>query len=590
MGTVWEARQESLGRTVALKVLSAAVAGDPVWVARFRAEAGQAARLSHVGILPVHAVGETPEGVPWYAMELVRGEDLAARLEREGPPDPETAARWVRDAARALEHAHAAGIVHRDVKPANLMLREDGRLVVADFGLAKDVAAGALTTTGLLVGTPYYMSPEAVTGERGSVGPPADVYGLGVTLYELLTGEPPFQADSALSLIRAIADQEPRPPSHLRASVPRDLETIVLAAMAKRPEDRYASAAALADDLDRYLASRTVSVRRPGPWERARRWLGRHRAVSAVAAAALLLLVGTVWAFTREISDRDAEHRSQIAQWLADAEDLIEQGRDDEAEEVLERAERVETTSPEDAERMERSRQNASLRRLLQRLKEIGRGEDGGVPARLAVRVEPADAVVTAMRVGSETRPSAHAAGTMAEMAPGVWRLHAKATGRVLTVATVVLEPGAEATLDLALPPERPETARSTFFAGVLHAAPGRALERLLHSYYLAWSPVPRPDAGRSRAATVAAERAAEEAALLGARLPEEAELRNAALVGALASDPSAASPFEGVLELGPPPEWATSASGHVLPWPRFPGASARRPPLATYRLARAGP
>src|SRR5438093_11627 len=240
MGVVYEARQRSLGRRVAVKVLAPAAAGDPVWVERFHTEASAAARLSHPGILPVYAVGDDGT-VPWFAMEFVEGKDVSEVVAGGGPLDPREAARIVRDAALALDHAHLQGVVHRDVKPGNLMVRNDGRVVVTDFGLAKHVGSGSLTTTGSLVGTPYYMSPEQAIGDRLGTGPKTDVYGLGASLYEMLVGRPPFEAENAVALLRMIAEKEPPPISKRRPGVPRDLETVVLAAMEKSPERRYAS-------------------------------------------------------------------------------------------------------------------------------------------------------------------------------------------------------------------------------------------------------------------------------------------------------------------------------------------------------------
>jgi formylglycine-generating enzyme required for sulfatase activity/predicted Ser/Thr protein kinase len=351
MGVVYEARQRSLTRNVAVKVLAPAAAGDPVWVERFRVEATAAARLSHPGILPVYAVG-AGDGLPWFAMEFVEGRDLSDVVYEGGALPPREAARIVRDAALALDHAHVEGVLHRDVKPGNLMLRKDGRVVVMDFGLAKNVASGTLTATGSLVGTPYYMSPEATIGEKDTVGPKADVYGLGATLYELVTGKPPFQAENAAALLVMISSKDPLPPSHVRDDVPRDLETIVLAAMEKRPDARYASCKAMADDLDRFLRDEPISRRRPGPIERLRRLVHKNRAAAAIAAASGVLLLGGAVLFRTKISAKEAELDDRIAEALATARAALERGDVLESEKVIERVANVPGARPEQTSQM----------------------------------------------------------------------------------------------------------------------------------------------------------------------------------------------------------------------------------------------
>jgi formylglycine-generating enzyme required for sulfatase activity/predicted Ser/Thr protein kinase len=305
MGVVYEARQASLGRRVAVKVLTPAALGNAEWLERFQGEARAAAQLSHPGILPIYAVGEE-QGVPWFAMEFVEGRDLSSIVAEGGALAPREAARVVRDAALALDHAHLHTVIHRDVKPGNLMLREDGRVVLTDFGLAKHLGSGSLTGTGSLVGTPFYMSPEQAIGEKGTVGPKADVYGLGASLYELLTGRPPFEAENAVALLRIIADRDPVPPRRIRPEIPRDLETIVLSCMEKSPARRYASCHMLAEDLDRFLRDEAISRRRPGPIERTRRLVARNRVASAALAGAVLLLVAGWWVAAAAL-DSDAE-------------------------------------------------------------------------------------------------------------------------------------------------------------------------------------------------------------------------------------------------------------------------------------------
>jgi tetratricopeptide (TPR) repeat protein len=331
MGVVYEAEQVSLGRRVALKVLPLAATMDPRQLQRFHNEARAAASLHHEHIVPVYAVGQE-RGVHYYAMQFIDGVTLGEFLRRvqngaedtvdrsrepsdadtpttDQPVAAETAhpaatagdarglsdwrlvARLGIDAAEALEHAHSVGVVHRDVKPGNLMLDGRGKLWVTDFGLARFGAGSDLTMTGDLVGTLRYMSPEQALAKHGLVDHRTDVYALGATLYELLTGAPAVGGEDKQEILRRIAFEEPaRPRSRVRA-IPPDLETIVLKAAAKEPVDRYATARALADDLRRFLDGRPVEARRPGLARRAAKALQRHRAAAAAAAAGLALAV-----------------------------------------------------------------------------------------------------------------------------------------------------------------------------------------------------------------------------------------------------------------------------------------------------------
>jgi serine/threonine protein kinase len=271
MGIVYEAVQEPLGRRVALKVLPAAVQLHPGYIERFRREAQAAARLHHTNIVPVFGVGDAG-GVHYYGMQFIDGVSLDS-LSRQRRNDPLAVARWGLQVAEALAHAHAHGVLHRDVKPANLLLDSAGTVWVTDFGLAKLADAADLTASGDFVGTLRYTAPECLGGQADAR---ADVYSLGATLYELLTGRQPFDAAERDRLVRQIAEQEPPRPRTLARHIPRDLETVVLRALAKEQARRYASACDLADDLRRFLDGRPVAARRPTLAMRLMKWARRH--------------------------------------------------------------------------------------------------------------------------------------------------------------------------------------------------------------------------------------------------------------------------------------------------------------------------
>ncbi len=318
MGVVYEAEQISLRRRVALKVLPFAGALDPRQLQRFQREAEAAAQLHHTHIVPVFFVG-SERGVHFYAMQLIAGRTLAdvvaglrgpALVAGGGAPGAPTVAaattqrsrpdkahyravaRWGVQAAEALEYAHSMGVVHRDIKPANLLLDARGEVWVTDFGLAQFRADAGLTMTGDLVGTLRYMSPEQALARHGLVDHRTDVYSLGVTLYELLALRPAFAAENREMLLRQVTTEDPPAPRRLNPAIPAELETIVLKAIAKEPEARYATAGELAEDLQRYLADQTIRARRPSVWQRGRKWAARHRA--AVASAGVVLFLATI--------------------------------------------------------------------------------------------------------------------------------------------------------------------------------------------------------------------------------------------------------------------------------------------------------
>jgi len=260
MGVVYRAQQVSLGRIVALKMILRGALASEADLARFRSEAQLIARLEHPHIVPLFEVGEL-DGQPYFSMKFVAGTTLAARLV-DGPLPPREAAAILAPVCRAIDFAHRRGILHRDVKPSNILLDEEGRPHVTDFGLAKQFAENeSFTRSGAVIGTPSYMAPEQASGDRGEIGPASDVYSLGIILYQMLTGRPPFQAASPVDTVLMVLEQEPLAPHVLNAKADPDLEMIALKAIQKPPDLRYPSAAAMADDLEAYLAGEPVSAR-----------------------------------------------------------------------------------------------------------------------------------------------------------------------------------------------------------------------------------------------------------------------------------------------------------------------------------------
>ena len=291
MGIVYKARQASLNRLVALKMVLAGSFASSREVQRFRAEAESAANLDHPHIVPIYEVGEH-EGQQYFSMKFVEGTSLA----RHPRADARTEVVGLLDVARAVHHAHQHGVLHRDLKPSNVLVDLQGTRFVTDFGLAKRLSdvGGSLTETGQLLGTPHYMSPEQAAG-RKDLTVAADVYSLGVILYERLTGQTPFPGENVLTLLRQVRESEPPRPSTIRPGLDRDLETVVLKCLDKEPSRRYPSAEALADDLGNWLAGRPITARPVGQAERLWRWCKRNPAVSGLTAAvAASLLAGIV--------------------------------------------------------------------------------------------------------------------------------------------------------------------------------------------------------------------------------------------------------------------------------------------------------
>ena len=330
MGVVYEARQVSLNRRVALKVLSSGLGLTARAVERFRREAEAAAKLHHTNIVPVYATGEQ-DGAHFYAMELIDGPSLdrvirqmcavrdgksdaaldaklmADPLAQTGPYEGlhassssgvsssalssgggyfDTAAKMIADVADALDHAHKQGVIHRDVKPSNLLLSAEGRLSVNDFGLARVLEQPGMTITGEFVGTPAYMSPEQITSGRVPLDHRTDVYSLGATLYELLTLRQPFPGQRRDQVLAQILHKEPQSPRKWNKQVPRDLETICLKALDKDPDRRYQTASALAEDLRRFVNRFAIAAKRAGLMVRLQKWVRRHPALTAALVLA----------------------------------------------------------------------------------------------------------------------------------------------------------------------------------------------------------------------------------------------------------------------------------------------------------------
>jgi len=307
MAVVYRAEDRTLGRPVALKVLRESLAASEEGRDRFVQEARSAALLSHPNLVAVHDAGEH-DGRPYLVMELVEGRPLSEFLRERSLP-PATLLALIEKAARGVAAAHDKGLVHRDLKPANILVTASGEPKVADFGLARAAEpAAALTAPGTAVGTPLYMAPEQVRGEANRVGPWTDVYALGAVLYESLTGRPPHAGQSLVEIHGRVANDEPVPPRKRDPRVPRDVETICLKALEKRPERRYRTAREFAEDLRRHLDGEPVEARRAGAAERALRWVRRHRALSAAVAAAAASAV-VFWALSGRSADSEVARR-----------------------------------------------------------------------------------------------------------------------------------------------------------------------------------------------------------------------------------------------------------------------------------------
>ena len=295
MGVVYKARQAKLNRLVALKMIRSGELADDEQVKRFYSEAEAAARLDHPGIVPVYEVGEA-NGQHFFSMALVIGTSLNDRVKDDGPLPPKEAARLLKSVVEAVEYAHGKGIIHRDIKPQNILLDEAGQPRLTDFGLAKQATSQSdLTVTGQVMGTPSYMPPEQASGKIDEIGPASDVYSLGATLYFVLTGRPPFQTATPAETIQQVLDTEPVALRRLNPAIPHDLETICLKCLRKEPAKRYASAAELAADLGNWLENRPIMARPVSRAEKA--WLWCKRRPTLVGMSLLLVIVSVVGTF-----------------------------------------------------------------------------------------------------------------------------------------------------------------------------------------------------------------------------------------------------------------------------------------------------
>jgi WD40 repeat protein/serine/threonine protein kinase len=364
MGVVYLARQESLGREVALKVLTPGPMSDPSDRLRFRAEAEMAAALHHPNIVQVFEVGEE-DGLAYIAMEYVQGGTLADRIGGK-PRDPNESARLLAPLAAAVQHAHEHGVIHRDLKPANILLAGEARATdadatpkelatstdsrsrasgtrksavrhpppvipkVSDFGLARRLdRAQRLTVSGTTLGTPGYMAPEQAMGRDGQISAATDVYALGAILYEMLTGRAPFVGPTPLATMEQVCSKEPVPPRRLQPKVPRDLETICLKSLQKEPHKRYASAGELADDVHRFLDGEPITARPTPLWEHVWKWAKRRPAVASLAAGIVAVALAGFLLVTREWlrADREWERAEREAASARNALGEAERGR-----------------------------------------------------------------------------------------------------------------------------------------------------------------------------------------------------------------------------------------------------------------------
>lgn len=355
MGSVYLAeRVGEFRQQVALKLVKGGPGAGSL-VDRFRIERQVLADLCHPNIARLLDGGTTPDGQPYFVMEYIAGRPLGRWCEEQRLPTRERA-RLLRDACAAVEYAHARGVIHRDLKPGNILVTDEGVVKIVDFGLAKQLDANEdssdRTQTGVILGTPSYMAPEQAAGRGHAVSPAADVYALGAILYELLTGRPPFRGDTSVETVMQVLHDDPVPPSRLHPGLPTDLETVALKCLQKEPARRYSSAAALADDLDHFLAGEPIAARPVSQLERLGRWARRKPGVAALSALVVVLLLGgLVGATLAALGFRSAaEQERDLSGKLQRSNDELEESLYTQSIAVAER----ELSARQDVERAER--------------------------------------------------------------------------------------------------------------------------------------------------------------------------------------------------------------------------------------------
>jgi len=334
MGVVYKARQVRLNRLVAIKMIRAGEFASPTLIQRFHREAEATANLQHPNIVSIYETGEI-QGQHYLSMALIEGDSLDDHILRSGTGGPSVEkdvrssvrarmmeiARIMAKVARAVDHAHQHGVLHRDLKPSNILVDRRGEPHLTDFGLAKVIGRGDsnLTVTGAIMGTPSFMAPEQASGNNKSTSTLADVYSLGAILYAMLTGQPPFRADTPVETLKQVVEQEPKHPSTLREGIDSDLSTIAMKCLEKEPKRRYPSAAALAEDLERWLRKEPIQARPVQTAERFWRWCRRNPAVSALCGTVMLLVMALIVVLVSLVEkERDrreiAEERQRLAE------------------------------------------------------------------------------------------------------------------------------------------------------------------------------------------------------------------------------------------------------------------------------------
>lgn len=370
MGIVYRALQRSLNRPVAVKMLLAGPFACQQELERFRRETAALGCLRHPNIVQVHDASDV-DGRLYFTMELIEGGSLAQKLSGTPQPARQTAA-LVATLAEAVQAAHQCGIMHCDLKPANILVTADGTPKISDFGLARRLEGGAgLTQTGVPIGTPSYMAPEQARGDTRAMGPAVDVYGLGAILYELLTGRPPFRAETPAATLRQVMDQEPAPPSRLNAGVPRDLETICLKCLHKTTTRRYADARSLAEDLGRFLAGKPIQSRPVGAAEHAVKW-ARRRPAAALLLGALVVMVASATGVGVRLQHQEGQAREAVKTALGRADDRRREERWLEALLILTEAEShlAEANSPPLEERLRQAQLDVRIAADLEGVRE----------------------------------------------------------------------------------------------------------------------------------------------------------------------------------------------------------------------------